>query len=98
MIPVPIFDALEMLQVFDSIHGRDQSDIDPAHVISFQCVEVSLKCNVALIIVLTTSGLSAKIIAKYRPRCPILAIIKQRNSAKKMSVWRNLVPVHYLGK
>lgn len=71
--------------------------IDPAHAISIGCVEVSLKCNAAAIIVITTSGLSAKIIARYRPMCPVLAILRHGKCARKISVWRNLIALHYIG-
>lgn len=77
---------------------QSRPKIDPAHAISIGCVEVSLKCHAAAIIVLSTSGLSAITIARYRPRCPVLAIVKSGKSARKMSVWRNLTAVYYIGK
>lgn len=77
---------------------QSKPKIDPIHAMSIGCVEVSLKCHVAAIIVITTSGLSAKIIARYRPRCPVLAIVRHGKSARKISVWRNLIAVHYISK
>lgn len=77
---------------------QSKTKIDPIHAISIGCVEVSLKCPVAAIIVITTSGLSAKIIAQYRPKCPVLAIVRHGKYARKLCVWRNLISVHYIGK
>ena len=39
-------------------------------------VEASFKCNASCIIVLTRTGKSAQMIAKYRPRCPIFAVTR----------------------
>lgn len=77
---------------------QSESMIEPIHAMSIGCVEVSLKCQAAAIIVITTSGLSAKIIARYRPKCPILAIVIQGKCARKISVWRNVIAVQYKGK
>lgn len=76
---------------------QSELTIDPIHAMSIGCVEVSLKCQAAAIVVITTSGLSAKMIARYRPKCPILAIVVQGMSARKMSVWRNVISVQYKG-
>ncbi|VVC45084.1 Pyruvate kinase,Pyruvate kinase-like, insert domain,Pyruvate/Phosphoenolpyruvate kinase-like [Cinara cedri] len=83
-------------QVFSDLNNKAKPKVDPAHAICIGCVEVSLKCHAAAIIVITTSGLSAKIVARYRPRCPVLAIIKNGKAARKITVWRNLTAVHYI--
>ncbi|CAI6353367.1 unnamed protein product [Macrosiphum euphorbiae] len=71
--------------------------IDPTQAISIGCVEVSFKCHAAAIIVITTSGLSARYIARYRPRCPVLAVVRHGKSARKLSVWRNIIALQYIG-
>lgn len=81
-----------------NIMFQSKPKIDPAYAISIGCVEVSLKCHAAAIIVVTTTGLSAKIIARYRPRCPVLAIVRHGKCARKISTWRNLFAIHYTGK
>ena len=45
-------------------------------MIATAVVEASFKCNASCIIVLTRSGASAQLIAKYRPRCPIYAVTR----------------------
>lgn len=72
--------------------------MNPSHAVSIECVGVSSKCHAAAIIVITTSGLSAMTIARYRPRCPVLAIVRHGRCARKISVWRNIVAVHYLSE
>ncbi|XP_026806465.1 pyruvate kinase-like [Rhopalosiphum maidis] len=83
-------------QLFNELNKKSKPKIDPAHAVSIGCVEVSFKCHAAAIIVITTSGLSARLIARYRPRCPVLAIVKNGKSARKLSVWRNLIALQYI--
>jgi len=77
---------------------QSKPKINPAHAVSIGCVEVSFKCNAAAIIVITTSGLSAGVVARYRPKCPVLAIVRHGKSARKLSVWRNVIALQYIGK
>ncbi|KAL4142261.1 hypothetical protein QTP88_004755 [Uroleucon formosanum] len=83
-------------QLFTELNKKSKPKIDPAQAISIGCVEVSFKCHAAAIIVITTSGLSARFIARYRPRCPVLAIVRHGKSARKLSVWRNVIALQYI--
>ncbi|KAL5240901.1 hypothetical protein ACI65C_008311 [Semiaphis heraclei] len=83
-------------QLFTDLNKKCKPKIDPAHAVSIGCVEVSFKCHAAAIIVITTSGLSARFIARYRPRCPVLAIVRHGKSARKLSVWRNVIALQYI--
>ncbi|XP_060866433.1 pyruvate kinase-like [Metopolophium dirhodum] len=83
-------------QLFTELNKKSKPKIDPAEAISIGCVEVSFKCHAAAIIVITTSGLSARFIARYRPRCPVLAIVRHGKSARKLSVWRNVIALQYI--
>ncbi|XP_022172345.1 pyruvate kinase-like [Myzus persicae] len=83
-------------QLFTELNKKSKPKIDPAHAVSIGCVEVSFKCHAAAIIVITTSGLSARFIARYRPRCPVLAIVRHGKSARKLSVWRNVIALQYI--
>ncbi|XP_026820471.1 pyruvate kinase-like [Rhopalosiphum maidis] len=83
-------------QLFNELNKKSKPKIDPAHAVSIGCVEVSFKCNAAAIIVITTSGLSAGVVARYRPKCPVLAIVRHGKSARKLSVWRNVIALQYI--
>lgn len=72
--------------------------VDPAHAICMAAVESSLKAHASGIIVVTTSGKSAILIARYRPRCPVFAVTRYGAVARKMNLYKSVLPVHVLCK
>lgn len=58
-------------------------------------VNASLKTNVGVIVVLTTTGRSAHLVSKYRPRCPIIAVTRNAQAARQCHLYRGILPCHY---
>lgn len=71
---------------------------DPTNSIAMSAVDFATRNSAAAILILTTSGRSAKLIAKYRPRCPVLAITRYAHVARKLNLWRAIIPVYYIRK
>lgn len=57
----------------------------------FNTFEVDAKA----IIVLSNTGRSAKLVAKYQPRCPVVCVSQQRYVCRGLSVVRNVNSVYY---
>lgn len=51
----------------------------------------------AAIVVVTSSGKAAQTVAKFRPRCPILAVTRYGTIARQLHMWRGIVPIIYEG-
>lgn len=69
--------------------------LDVAQTVAISTVEASLKSLAAAIIVITTSGRSAHLIAKYRPRCPIIAVTRNAQTARQAHLYRAILPLYY---
>lgn len=68
---------------------------DWTEVIGISVVEAAFTCNASCIVVLTRSGTSAQLIAKYRPQCPIFAVTRFEQAARQSYLYRNIHPIVY---
>lgn len=71
---------------------------DSTHTVAIAAVEAAFKSQAAAIITLTTSGLTAHLMAKYRPRCPIIAVTRNEQVARQCHLWRGILPLHFAGE
>ncbi|GIY29879.1 pyruvate kinase PKM [Caerostris extrusa] len=64
-------------------------------VIAIAAVVAAMKSLAAAIIVLTTTGRTANVISKYRPRCPIFAVSREGMICRQSVLFRGVFPIHY---
>ena len=62
------------------------------------CVVAAEELDAAAIIVLTKSGDTAQAVAKYRPACPILAIVASEATANRLILSRGVIPLLVTGR
>jgi len=61
-------------------------------------VSMAKNLKAAVIVGLTESGLTSRLISKHRPDCPILAITSSERVARKLSMNWGVIPVLYQGE
>lgn len=88
--------AIWQKQIFSDLSCKAIAPIDAAQTVAVATVEASAKCLAAAIIVITTSGRSAHHISKYRPRCPIIAVTRNSQTARQAHLHRAILPLQYL--
>ncbi len=62
--------------------------------ISMAAVEIAEKLDAKAIISLTRSGSTARMVSKYRPRCPIIALTPSEKVMRELSLTWGLVPLY----
>jgi len=90
--------ALWHKQLFNDLVSKVSSTVDTAHTIAIAGVEAAHKCNAAAFVVITTSGRSAHLVSKYRPKCPIIAVTRYAQVARQCHLYRGILPIEYQGE
>ncbi|XP_075232314.1 pyruvate kinase-like [Lycorma delicatula] len=70
--------------------------LDPAHAMSIAIVEAAMKTGAAAILVCTASGASARLVCRYIPRMPVIAITRYGRVARQLTLYRAAVPFQYI--
>ncbi|CAB0016018.1 unnamed protein product [Nesidiocoris tenuis] len=82
-------------QLFSDLSSKVLPPIDATHSVAIAAVEAATKALASAILVITTSGRSAHLVAKYRPRCPIIAVTRHPQVARQAHLYRGILPVVY---
>jgi pyruvate kinase len=77
---------------------KDSSpDCGPDESVACAAVKCATEQNAKAIITMTTSGRTARLLAKYRPACPIIPVSKDVRAARQLHLSRGCYPLYYPG-
>ncbi|KAF5297105.1 hypothetical protein FQA39_LY02685 [Lamprigera yunnana] len=82
-----------MLTLRDKVH----TPMNTEEGVAISAIEAVEKCNAAAIVVLTTNGKSARLISKYRPQCPVVAITRNVSVIPLLLLYRSVLPLYFKG-
>jgi len=74
----------------------DSQDITNA--VAIAAVEASYRTKASAIVVLTSSGNTAKLVSKFRPTCPIVAVSRNAQVGRQLHLHRAVMPLHFTGE
>ena len=70
----------------------DRYKMSVSHAVSMTTKHLLEAVDVKSIVTYTKSGTTARFIARYRPNIPVLAVLPDRESARKLIITRGIVP------
>merc|ERR1711971_62210 len=76
-------------------HQLDNFAMDTTQTTAISAVQASYGVRAAAIINLTTSGTTARMLAKYRPNCPIESVTRFPQVARQLHLHRGVIPLLY---
>lgn len=79
--------------LFNSLHAVTPGPVTVPEAICCSAVETAEGTNAKLIVALTETGHTARLLAKYRPRTMILALASSDITVSQLSLIRGVVPV-----
>ncbi|KAK3347949.1 pyruvate kinase, variant [Neurospora tetraspora] len=77
---------------FEELCSLAKRPVSIAESCAMASVRASLDLNAAVILVLSTSGESARLISKYRPVCPIIMITRNDTASRYAHLYRGVYP------
>lgn len=87
--------AIPYVTAFDELRRLMLPPVPTPETCAMAAVSASLEQNAGAILVLTTSGSSARLISKYRPVCPIIMVTRNGRAARYSHLYRGVWPFHY---
>ncbi|KAJ1915544.1 Pyruvate kinase [Tieghemiomyces parasiticus] len=81
--------------LFAEVRSLTQRPTPTTEATAMSAVSASMDQNAAAIIVLSTTGDSARCVAKYRPQVPILTITRSERVARQVHLYRGCYPILY---
>lgn len=82
-------------RLFEELRFLTQVNLSNTQTTAIAAVQASINCQAAGIVVVTATGNSAKTIAHYRPRCPIIAVMKDAQLSRQLHLHRAVFPIVY---
>lgn len=80
-------------QIFSNFVDSTPMPCDQLTATAIASVLAAHRTMSAAIIVVTTSGQSAEIVAKYRPRCPTVAVTRYYHVARHLHMYKGIIPL-----
>jgi len=81
--------------LFDELRVSAKRPTETAETVAMAAVAAASEQDAAAILVLSTSGNSARLISKYRPGVPIITVTRNEQTARQMHLHRACYPFWY---
>ncbi|EIW70081.1 hypothetical protein TREMEDRAFT_38747 [Tremella mesenterica DSM 1558] len=87
--------AIAYPPLFDQLRQLTPRPTSTPETLALSAVAAAMEQNAGAIIVLSTSGESARLISKYRPQCPIICVTRNAQTSRQLHLSRGVYPIWY---
>ncbi|KAF2436720.1 pyruvate kinase [Tothia fuscella] len=87
--------AIPYVSAFDELRRLAPVPVPTTETCAMAAVSASLEQNAGAILVLTTSGKTARLLSKYRPVCPIIMVTRNARAARYSHLYRGVYPFFF---
>ncbi|KAL9602430.1 MAG: hypothetical protein Q9219_001854 [cf. Caloplaca sp. 3 TL-2023] len=84
--------AIPYISLFNDLREVVEKPISQVEATATSAVSSSMELNAGAILVLTTSGSSARMLSKYRPICPIIMVTRNATACRYSHLYRGVYP------
>ncbi|ORZ17575.1 pyruvate kinase [Lobosporangium transversale] len=81
--------------LFNEIRDLTPRPTETTETVASSAVSAAQEQAAGAIIVLTTSGTTARLVSKYRPKCPIIVLTRYASTARQVHLHRGCYPYFY---
>ncbi|KAF2088716.1 pyruvate kinase [Saccharata proteae CBS 121410] len=87
--------AIPYVTAFDELRKLAPIPVPTTESCAMAAVSASLEQNAGAILVLSTSGHTARLVSKYRPVCPIIMVTRSATASRYAHLYRGVYPFHF---
>lgn len=87
--------SISYIPLFNEMRTLTQVPTDTSETVAMAAVSASLEQQAGAILLMSTSGNTARLVSKYRPRCPILTVTRDEHTARDVHLYRGCYPFLY---
>ncbi|XP_060522504.1 pyruvate kinase-like [Cylas formicarius] len=88
--------AVYQKQIFTELVHDISIPNEILYSLCISAVAASLKSSAAAIVCLTTSGRTAKLLSRFKPRCPVITVTRYARIARLLRLYKGVEPLVYL--
>ncbi|EIN14118.1 pyruvate kinase [Punctularia strigosozonata HHB-11173 SS5] len=81
--------------LYDELRNTTLMPTETTETIGLAAVAAAHEQGAGAIVVLSTSGNTARLISKYRPKCPIIVVTRNQQTSRQLHLHRGCYPVWY---
>lgn len=87
--------SVSYVPLFNEMRSLTHVPTETSETVAMAAVSASLEQQAGAILLMSTSGNTARLVSKYRPSCPILVVTRNEKTARGVHLYRGCYPFHY---